>query len=155
MEIYQCLKELNIKYDEIEHNAVYTIEEALKEDIPGKIHGVECKNLFVKGKKGYYLIVIEAHKRVHLKELAHLVKESKLSFAKEEELETILHLKIGSVTPLGIIYDKDHKVTLLLDQELQQKRILVHPNTNTKTLSINFEDLIRIINTTNHTYMMF
>lgn len=155
MDIYQILKELNIHYEEITHPAVYTIEEALKVDIPNKINGIECKNLFVKGKKGYYLIVIEASKRTDLKGLAHFMKESKLTFASEEELKNILHLNMGSVTPLGIIYDKENIVTLLLDHELKNQKILVHPNTNTKTISLDYNDLIKMIKETNHTYYTF
>lgn len=155
MEIYQLFHDLKIEYEEIEHQAVYTIEEAFHEDIPSKIDGIECKNLFVKGKSSYYLILLEAHKKANLKELARVMKEPKLSFAKVEELEQILHLNIGSVTPLGIIYDQDHVVTLLLDHELQHQKILVHPNTNTKTVSIDFDDLIKIIHATKHTYKMF
>ena len=153
--LYEVLNKLNITYTELEHKAVYTIEEALQEDIPSKIDGIECKNLFVKYKEHYYLIFLEASKRADLKELAKLVQEPKLSFASEEELQRILGLSIGSVTPLGIIHDQDCKVTLLLDQELIHQKVLVHPNVNTKTISISFEDLIHYIEYFNHSYILF
>ena len=123
MEIYNVLDKLNIKYEELTHKAVYTIEEALEENIPDRIEGIECKNLFVKSKTSYYLIFIRADKR--------------------------------SVTPLGIINDKDNIVTLLIDKELENKKVLVHPNINTKTLSIKFDDLMKFIEYTEHRYMFF
>lgn len=155
MDIYNILDELNIKYEQIEHKPVFTIEEALEENIPDKINGVECKNLFVKNKDNYYLIFMEASKRANLKELAKLLNKSKLSFSNEKELKEILNLNIGSVTPIGIINDKNNLVVLLIDRDLKGKKVLVHPNTNTKTMSIEYEDLIRFIEYTNHKYIVF
>ncbi len=154
MTIYEILKKLNISYEEISHKAVYTVEEAMQEDIPSRINGLECKNLFCKNKEHYYLIFLPANKRADLKNISKIVQESHLSFASPEELKNILSLDIGSVTPLGIINDKENKVTLLLDQELDGQKILVHPNVNTKTLSIEFKDLIRFIEYTNHNYIL-
>ena len=155
MDIYNILNELNIKYEQIEHKPVFTIEEALEEKIPDKINGIECKNLFVKNKDNYYLIFMEASKRANLKELAKLLNKSKLSFSNEKELKEILKLNIGSVTPIGIINDKNNLVVLLIDRDLKGKKVLVHPNTNTKTMSIEYEDLIRFIEYTNHKYIVF
>lgn len=154
MSIYDILNNLNIAYKEITHEAVYTIEEAIKENIPARINGIECKNLFVKNKDRYYLIFIEASKRADLKNISKIVSENHLSFATIDELHSILKLDIGSVTPLGIINDKDNKVTLLLDRELMNHKVLVHPNINTKTMAIEYEDLIKFIEYTNHTYIL-
>lgn len=155
MDIYQLLEKLNIDYEEITHKAVYTIKEAEEENIANKIEGIECKNLFVKSKEKYYLILIKKDKKADLKLLSSLVKEKKLTFAEKEELKSILNLEIGSVTPLGIMNDRKNLVTLLLDKELENKKILLHPNINTKTISINYHDLIKIINYTNHKYNTF
>lgn len=155
MDIYNILDELNIKYEQIEHKPVFTIEEALEEKIPDKINGIECKNLFVKNKDNYYLIFMEASKRANLKELAKFLSKSKLSFSNEKELKEILNLNIGSVTPIGIINDKNNLVVLLIDKDLKGKKVLVHPNTNTKTMSIEYEDLIKFIEYTNHKYIIF
>ena len=43
-------------------------------------------------------------------------------FANEEELKDILNLTIGSVTPLGLVNDRNNLVTLLIDKELQNCR---------------------------------
>lgn len=155
MNIYEVLKELNINYTEIEHKAVYTIEEAIKEDIPSKINGIECKNLFVKYKNNYFLIFVECNKRVNLKELAKYLCVQKLSFASESELKNILNLDIGSVTPLGIVNDKDNLVTLVIDSSLKNNNVLVHPNINTKTISLSYDDLLSIIKFLNHKYIEY
>ena len=155
MNIYDILRELNIRYEEIEHKAVYTIEEAMQEDIPSKIEGIECKNLFVKSKTKYYLIFLKAEKRANLKAIANLVGEAKLSFANEEELKNRLNLTIGSVTPMGLINDRDNLVTLLIDKELENEKILVHPNVNTKTVSMQLSDLIKLVKYVKHQYILF
>lgn len=154
MDILNILNDLNIKYELLSHQAVYTVEEA--KQIENMIEGVGCKNLFLKDKhKNYYIFVLEENKRANLKELANYLKVSKLSFATSEELKVILNLEPGSVTPLSIINDKENLVTLILDQELNNNKILVHPNTNTKTVSLLFEDLIKFIEYTNHKYIIY
>ena len=144
MTIYEILDELKISYEEISHKAVFTVEEA--NAIEEQINGVGCKNLFLTNKKGkYYIYVLEDSKQANLKELQIFLNEKRLSFGKEEELNEILNLTKGSVTPLGIINDKDNLVTILLDKDLIDKRILAHPNVNTKTVSLEYQDLIKII----------
>lgn len=155
MNIYDILNQLNISYEEVNHKAIYSYEDALKENIASKIDGVECKNLFVKSKTKYYLIFIEANKKADLKALSTKVEDSRLVFASEEELKNILNLEVGSVTPLGIINDKNNLVTILLDKELIGQKVLLHPNVNTKTISITLEDLIKFIENRNHSYLLF
>ena len=87
--------------------------------------------------------------------LTNLVNVSQLEFASPKDLEEILNVEIGSVTPLGIINDKDNLVTILIDKTLSDKKILMHPNVNTKTISMNFTDLIKFIEYTNHKYLYF
>ena len=132
---------------------MFTVEEA--NAIQEQINGVGCKNLFLTNKKGkYYIYVLEDSKQANLKELQIFLNEKRLSFGKEEELNKILKLTKGSVTPLGIINDKDNLVTILLDKDLIDKRILALPFVNTKTISLEYKDLIKIIEYTNHNYII-
>ncbi len=153
MNIYEMLSELDIKYQEIEHDAVYTVEEAKK--IESMIEGIGCKNLFLTDKNRYFLYVLKDDKRADLKELANILKVLRLSFGSEDKLMELLGLTKGSVTPLGIINDKNSKVTIIIDKDLVDNKLLVHPNINTKTISINYKDLIKIIEYTNHRYIIY
>ena len=155
MNIYDILKELDIRYEEIEHKAIYTAEEALQENIANRIDGIGCKNLFVKSKNKYYLIFIKAEKRAELKLVEELLNETRLSFASEKELKDILNLTIGSVTPFGLVNDRENLVTLLIDKELENQKVLVHPNVNTKTVSIQLSDLIKLVEHIKHQYILF
>ena len=152
MNIYDVLKELDIEYNEIEHKPLYTIADT--EVVKGKMEGQECKNLFLTdNKNNYYLVIIKDNKMANLKEIQKLLKTPNLSFASTNKLKEILNLLPGSVTPLSIIYDNNNKVTLLIDSDLKNKRLLFHPNINTKTISIKYEDLIRFIEYEKHQYI--
>lgn len=154
MDIFELLNELNINYEIISHQAVSTVEEA--KHLENMIEGIGCKNLFLTDKKGkYFLFTLHEDKKANLKELAKQLNVSKLSFASFEDLKEILNLEPGSVTPLSIINDKDNKVTLVIDEDIITEKILVHPNTNTKTMSINFKDIEKIFNYTNHKYIIY
>lgn len=152
MNLYEVLDKLNIKYKEIKHEAVFTIEQAYT--IKEKIDGIGCKNLFLTNKKGnYYLILLNENKKANIKEITKLVNTSHLSFANLDELKRILNLEKGSVTPFGIVNDKNNLVILVIDKTLKNKTLLLHPNTNKKTISISYDDLIRFIKYENHKYI--
>lgn len=154
MSIYDILNKLNIKYEEITHKPVFTVEEAhiLKE----KIAGVGCKNLFLKDKSNnYYLYLLQDEKKADLKSLAIYLAAKHLTFASENDLWNILHLKKGSVTPLGIINDHNHQTIIIIDSTLKNEKLLVHPNTNTKTISIEYKDLIKIIEFFGNEYKIY
>lgn len=152
MNVYEILKKLNIIYSEVEHEAVYTVEEAKK--IKNMIEGVGCKNLFLKDKENFYIYILKDDKRADLKLLKELINTSKLHFASEEELNNLLGLIKGSVTPFGIINDKEHKVIILIDEDLENSKLLFHPNINTKTISIEYNDLIEFIKYQTNKYLI-
>ncbi|GAB6180919.1 hypothetical protein JCM14036_22380 [Desulfotomaculum defluvii] len=69
-----------------------------------------------------------------------------MSFASEGRLFKYLHLHKGEVTPLGIINDNEAFVEVVFDNDLVGKNKLgVHPNVNTATVWISFDDLKKII----------
>lgn len=151
--LYDVLNRLNITYEEKEHAPVTTVEEA--KQIQDMIQGVGSKSLFLKDKRNnYYLVILEENKHANLKAIVRNAQTTRLSFASAEELQTILQLQPGSVTPFGILYDEACKVTLIVDADLQGKRLLFHPNVNTKTMAISFDDLIRVIEYLHHSYIL-
>ena len=155
MELFKLLDELEIKFQTLEHAAVYTVEESRQLKIFEKLDGQACKNLFLRSKRGdFFILTLPAEKRADLKLVAKLLSLPRLSFASETELEKFLGLHTGAVTPLGIINDDTKKVRLILDAELQGKKLLLHPNTNTATISLTFEDLLKIIHRTGHEYFL-
>jgi Ala-tRNA(Pro) deacylase len=151
--LYDVLNHLDISYDEIEHEKVVTIEDAIK--VSSKIDGFGTKSLFLTDGNHFYLVVLSEFKRANMKELAKLVGCKKLSFASNYDLDSTLGLEEGSVTPLGIMNDKYKEVTILIDKDLVNCKVLLHPNVNTKTISITCADLIRYIEYFEHEYIIF
>lgn len=152
MDILELLKEMNIEYELQEHRAVYTVEDV--QEIFLNLDGIGCKNLFLKDiKKKLFLYTLPDNKRADLKTLPEKINSKRLSFANENDLQEYLGLTPGSVTPLGIINDKEQKVTVVLDKELKNNKVLIHPNRNTATISIKYEDLIKFINHCGNEYI--
>lgn len=135
-----------------QHAPVNTAEahtDALKSTQP-QLQGVQCKNLFVKDKKSkkLFLIVLPIESRMNLKSIANALSLSELRFDSSSALQDLLHLQAGSVTPLAVLHDKEHSVTVVLDQQFDaksQQRLLLHPMINTATLSISSADLNKFL----------
>ena len=146
-EIYDFIKSKNIWYETTEHKTVYNMEELKEIDIPYPEY--DAKNLFVRDdkKRNYYLITVKGDKRIDLKEFRRKNETRPLSFASENDLLDIMNLKPGSVTPLGLLNDKNNKVLFYIDKDfMKDKHIVgVHPNDNTATIWLKVEDLIEII----------
>ena len=153
-EIYDFIKNKGIWYEIKEHKAVFNMSEISKIEIPYKDY--EAKNLFVRDdkKRNYYLITVRGDKRIDLKEFSNKNNIRRLSFASERDLYDIMKLKAGSVTPLGLLNDKDLRVTFYLDKSFLSgnKIIGIHPNDNTATIWLKTQDLINII-TEHKTYV--
>lgn len=144
--LYEVLESLNIKYTRYEHEPIYTVEQAKK--IDKNIIGRKCKNLFLKNSKGdkFYLYIIDEDKRADLKSLSKQIGSTRLSFANEEELYDHLKLTRGSVTPFGIINDVNSEVIVLIDTGIKGEEVLdFHPNVNTSTIGISYDDLEKFI----------
>lgn len=144
-EIYAFLTEQNIPYEVTEHKAVFNMEELDSVELP--YPEWDAKNLFVRDdkKRNYYLITVKGDKRVDLKEFRRLRGLRALSFASADDLLHIMGLTPGSVTPLGILNDAEHRVHFYLDAEFNGNRIGVHPNDNTATVWMQADDLMKLI----------
>jgi Ala-tRNA(Pro) deacylase len=146
--VYAALDALGIAYERHDHPAVFNAEDASKFWDP--IPGVQCKNLFLRNKKGdrHYLVVLEITKRADLKEIVKLVGDDRLSFGSPERLMAELGLTPGSVSPFGLINDADGSVRVLIDQDLKKAdRLIFHPNINTASVVVSWADLERFLGT--------
>lgn len=153
MDLYDIFEQLNIDFQEIEHEPVFTVEQA--QEMKNKIDGTGCKNLFLTDKKGkYVLALLDENKRANIRQIEKIAHTSHLSFFNSSELKNILQLEQGSVTPLGVVNDKENQVLLVIDSDLKDKKLLLHPNTNTKTVSIAYDDLIKFIENEKHIYII-
>ncbi len=147
-DIYNLLEEKNIFHEITEHEAVYNMEDLANLNLPYPEY--DAKNIFVRDdkKQNYYLITVKDDKRVDLKQFREDYNTRKLSFVSENDLLNILNLIPGSVSPFGLLNDKDCIVKFYLDEDFintEKGLIGVHPNENTATVWLKANDLIEII----------
>ncbi len=109
----------------------------------------DAKNLFIRDDKkcNYYLITVKGNKRVDLKAFRKQNDTRPLTFASDQDLMDMLGLIPGAVTPLGLLNDREHKVTFWLDKSFLDASGLigVHPNDNTATVWLKTQDLLRLL----------
>jgi Ala-tRNA(Pro) deacylase len=143
--LYADLQALNIPYDVVEHPAVFTVEESRAVD--GDIPGAHTKNLFLKDAGGrFWLVTVPAALRADLKALPAAMGAKRVSFGKGEDMERLIGVTPGSVTPLGAIADAAGAVTIVLDASLAAAdRVNCHPLRNTATLGLSGADLVRAL----------
>lgn len=152
-EVYKYLYNLGIKYKKIEHEAVFTMEETLHLNLDNEEEIV--KNLFIRDdkKQNYFLILVKGDKRVNLKEIRNNLNLRPLTFASEEDLKKYLGLKKGAVTILGILNDTEHKVKVLIDEDIKNfNEIGAHPNENTASVWLKLDDIEKILKLNNVSY---
>lgn len=143
--LYADLKALDIPYDVVEHPAVFTVEES--QAVDGDIPGAHTKNLFLKDAGGrFWLVTVPAALRADLKALPTVMGAKRVSFGKGEDMERLIGVTPGSVTPLGAIADAAGAVTIVLDASLAAAdRVNCHPLRNTATLGLSGADLVRAL----------
>ncbi|HPJ46687.1 MAG TPA: prolyl-tRNA synthetase associated domain-containing protein [Tenuifilaceae bacterium] len=140
-------------FDYYEHPPVPTVEEASKYWVD--IEAAHCKNLFFRNHKGnrHYLVIFDYKQNLNIRDLEQRLRQGKLSFASEKRMLKYLGLTPGSVSPMGLIHDRENHVHLFIDKNLRQaSRISFHPNLNTASLVIPFEGFVKYLNNSGNSY---
>jgi Ala-tRNA(Pro) deacylase len=130
------LDALAIPFAAFEHVAVFTVAES--DDVNAAIPGAHTKNLFLKDNGGaYWLVTVPGEARVDLKALPAAMGSKRVSFGKAEDMERLLGIKPGSVTPLAAINAQPGSITVVIDAGLAAaETVNVHPLRNTGTLGL-------------------
>lgn len=149
-DLYTYFNQLGISSKTFEHEPLFTVEQADK--VAHSIPGTHIKNLFLKDDNGqFWLLVAEAHAKIELKKVMQLLKAPKLRFADAPLLMQYLGVLPGSVTPFGLINDRNHSVKVILDHSLLAATIInAHPLENSATTSISLEDFKKFLKATGH-----
>jgi Ala-tRNA(Pro) deacylase len=144
--VYARLGDLGIAYTKYQHPPIASAEAG--EQYWSAIDAAHCKNLFMRNQKGnkHYLVILHYQKRADLRAVANQIGDGKLSFGSPERLATHLGVTPGSVSPFGLIHDRDHAVRVAIDRDLKSSgKISFHPNINTVTIVLAFADFERYL----------
>ena len=140
---YDLLDRLGVEYERIDHEPAMTMEDC--KEVDQLLEAVICKNLFLcnRQKTAFYLLMIPDTKVFHTKDLSAQIGSARLSFAKPEYMEEFLDITPGSVSVMGLMNDKEHRVQLLIDEDvLDGEYIGCHPCINTSSILFKVKDLI-------------
>ena len=143
--IYDLLEKSGIRYKIIEHKAMFC--EADEDPTLYDEDDVVIKNLFLRDSKGrhFYLIVLPLRKRADLKKIAEELGSTRLGFASEARLMEHLGITPGSVSPFCLLNNESGDVPVYFDNSLKGlKSVGVHPNDNTATVLLSFDDLLKL-----------
>ncbi len=133
-----------------EHEAVFTVQASAR--LHREIAGLHTKNLFLKDAGGQFWVVSAPHDAaIDLKALPAAIGAKKVSFGKAEDMERLLGISPGSVTPLAVLNDPALEVRVVIDQRLAAAaRVNVHPLRNTATIGLSGADLLAFLAGTGH-----
>ena len=149
-QLFARLDALGLAHQTVEHEPVFTVEQAKRHR--GVLPGHHIKNLFLRNKKeAMWLVVAIEDRAIDLRQLGERLGAGRLSFGSPERLRTYLGVEPGSVTPFSVVNDTNHAVRLVLDAGLKADGpINAHPLTNSMTTAITLADLLRFFEATGH-----
>jgi Ala-tRNA(Pro) deacylase len=145
------LRDAGIAWLLTEHEAVFTVEESTS--LHTAIAGLHTKNLFLKDAGGqFWLVTVPHDATVDLKALPSVIGSKKLSFGKAEDMERLLGVAPGAVTPLAAMNDKDAVVRVVIDERLASAEIVnTHPLRNTATIGLSGPSIVSFLTGVGHT----
>jgi len=148
--LHASLDAQGIAWQQSEHGAVFTVDESAH--LHASIAGLHSKNLFLKDAGArFWLVTVPAQLRANLKTLPRTIGSKRLSFGNAADMERLLGVPPGSVTPLAAFNDTAGLVTIVLDRAVAEAPIFnVHPLRNTATLSLSGADLVGALTAWNH-----
>lgn len=142
-DILQYLRRLNIPYVLYEHEPKETIEACQHIEGVDWTQAAMCKNVFLTNRQetAFYLVLLRHDRAFRTAVVSKLLGVSRLSFAKSELLPDMLGLEAGAVSPLGLVFDTEHRIQLGIDSALLNfPRLLFHPGVNHRSVELAADD---------------
>ena len=133
----KTLQDMGLKYEIIEHEIVHTIEDMEAAGITQKCD--VCKNFFLRDAKGkrHFVVTLPKDKQINIQDIAKQIGSTRLSFGSDERLSTHLKLVAGQVGPLSVINNPE-------------KTLGIHPNDNSATLVMDFDEILKVVKKDGH-----
>jgi len=151
---YDFLDRLGIEYKRTDHERADNMEAC--NEIDAVLDVIICKNLFLcnRQKTAFYLLMMPGDKKFKTKELSAQIDSARLSFADPEDMLKYLDIEPGAVSIMGLMNDKDKRVSLLIDEDvLEGEYIGCHPCVCTSSLKIKTQDILnKFLPETGHAY---
>ena len=140
--VYRLLASLGIPFARADHQQGDTMEQL--RDVERFIGCPIPKNLLLttRNRAQVFLLTMPGDKPLRTRFLSQQIPSSRLSFAPEDMMLSLLGVGSGSLTPLALMNDASLRVRFLVDREVLAWPYLgVHPLRNSSTLRIASGDL--------------
>ena len=119
--VLRALEEAGVEYEVSRHEPADTMDEA-----------EAIERLLMPGDKPF-----------KTKYLSAQIDCARLSFADPGDMSRLLHTYPGAVTPLGLLFDKEREVSVLIDSELlDSPEVLFHPCHNAASVKVSLSSLL-------------
>ena len=137
--ILELLQSHRVKFEKIEHEPVYTSEQA------AAVRGISlesgAKSLLLKAKGGFVLVVVPGSKRIDSKKIKKILQVKDIRFASPEEVKEQMGCEVGSCYPLGNVAG----LRTLVDTSLSQNdTISFNPGRHDTSIKMRYADYQRI-----------
>lgn len=149
-DVHKKLEDLNVDYQNFEHEPVFTVGEA--EHTKELIGGHHTRNLFLRDKKKKtFLVTALDNTPIDLKKLSVALGAKNFSFGSADRLWEMLGVKPGAVTPYAVINDPENKVQLVLEKAMMEAEwVNYHPLINTMSTKLKPADLLAFVKSCGH-----
>lgn len=144
-EVLLALDGLEIPYKLFHHDPKWTIEDCLSTPGLDTALATVPKNVFLCNRQqtAFILLLLSPRSAFKTAVVSKLLGVSRLSFAPETLLPPLLGLDRGAVSPLGLLFDTDKRVSLVMDDALlSYQRLWFHPCVNTQSVEISTQDFL-------------
>ncbi len=143
--VLNALTGLGIDYQLVQHPPVATMADltaiGVKTGVP------HVKNLFLSNrqKTRFYLLLLRGDQAFRTAVVSKQLQVARLSFADPDALMALLQTEPGAVSPLGLLFDQNRQVELVLEKSLEQdERFCFHPCVNTASLLMTREAFLQV-----------
>lgn len=143
--VYDELNKLGIPYRSARHLPAHTMEDCRR--IAKELGAPFCKNLFLCNRQEteFFLLLMLEDKPFKTKDVSKTIGKARLSFGKDEKLYELLRCHGGSISPMGLLFDTDNNVNLIIDEDLLRfDEFCVHPCDNSQSLAIKTDDFLKV-----------
>lgn len=139
--IVEFLKAKKAKFELIEHEPVFTSEQAAKIRGAGLSQGVKAIVL-KSGSAKFVLACVPGDKKIDFKKLAQICGEKKFALASPHEVLEQTGCEIGSVSPLGAVYPLE---TFFDKRILENETVEFNAGLHTRSVRMSSKELVKAL----------
>ncbi len=143
--VQNLLKEKSISHEVLEHEPVFTMQQAAEVCEHSPEQGVKTlliKLYQTKRQFEYWLVVWQGDEMIPLNVITKQLSYKKWKLVQPEEVLAELSIEIGALAPLG--YERQYPV--IFDQQLlEQKQVFINAGVHNRTIRLSPIDMFRVL----------